>query len=444
MSDASPRTGRHEAHLRAGQRARAFAAIIEAARDALGLDDFFATDFVRDFSGVEALAQDRPFLRVQEYHDPDEQAVIDALVATFVADTTRDLPAGCAVTHFGGTNPDFIDPHWGHSTGYLRGTLTIGDVGEEVGVGQLPEALRVGLFAAPGRYETFGRSNFLYDPKVPIAINRMSLKLQTPFPVPNEYAESGEANEIDLLMSEGVPAGDPQQPDGQGFFFRDARQLLMVNEMKDGLLSAAEVLLDAKDAEVFRLWKERVFAQATDMLYSRPQTQTCWHGKWYFSAGPYRLGPGAMKFALAPLADERRGHVSIFDDPVAAHAADFERMGEVGFRLMVQVATPQAVLSGPGDPPACVMAAEYTDLAWNTDQAPFVPVGTLTLAPSREPPADIHAVGFNAWNTPEAMRPLGQLFRARRYVHAAHRRARLAHSFKGHASGAESACPFGR
>ena len=424
------------------------------------LDAIVGTKFARNFEGVTASRQTLPYLNPKEFKDDDEPQIIEALIQTFVDDTTEDddIPEGIAQSGGSKLNSNFQDPHWGHTTGHLYGELEIDNIDH------LHEHLQVGLFKRKGRYDVYCRPNFLYDPSLPIAINRLSLKLKMPIPVPNVYSPDKVAHELDLLLSEGLPAGDNFEPDGQGFFFRDARQLLMANEMKDGLFSLAKVLFDKTDARVAREWKTKIFDQNTNMLYRGYQTHLTWDKRWYYSAGPYRLGPGAMKFALEPSDPQLGDDIEIFAKPdmeaqpseadyhpSTAHAETFNRLDEdtsIKFTLKVQVAS-EAAIPEPkdGDPPKSVMAAEYTDISWDTKHAPFVPVGTLTLRPHRvdmtDPENRWYAMGFNAWNTFDEMAPLGQLFRARREVHKAHREARLKHSFADpDTSPTLGKCPF--
>jgi len=442
--------------------------LIGGVSDLIGLDALSGTKFHRDFSKAGRVAQPHEYLVPLEHKGDDEAKIIADLVETFVDDTTDndDLPCGAALDG-DDLKVGFQDPHWGHTTGHLFGKLMIDPSAIE-----FPD-LRVALFEKEGTYDVYCRPNFLYDSGLPIAINRLSLKLKMPVSVPNEYAESGVAQVLDLLLSEGLPIRDPDLPndvpweaDGQGFFFRDARQLLMANEMKDGLLSLTSVISDEQDRRTAAHWKKHIFDANTDMLYRAPQTRLPWHRRHYFSAGPYALGKGAMKFALVPEDRSLGTAIDIFAEPkIDAHPSDAsyhpskehaktfnvlaEDNTEIRFKLMVQIATEQAIPSLPGDhhPAKCVMAAEYTDIAWDVKHAPFKEVGTLVLKPHQVPATDAssrwHAMPFNAWNTFRAMRPLGQLFRARRVVHSAHWKARLNHSFKDDDPGRPMArCPF--
>jgi len=188
------------------------------------------------------------------------------------------------------------------------------------------------------------------------------------------------------------------------------------------------------------------------MLYRGNQPRLTWDQKYYFSAGPYALGPGAMKFALEPVVQEPGAHIHPLKHPYARHFEAFQKLRgegwEARFNLLIQVATPEAIPTPKeGDPPKCVMAAEYTDLAWNTDVAPFQKVGTLSLRAHDVEPEDAsthwYAMPFSAWNTYAETRPLGQLFRARRQVHRHHFDTRLGHSFKAAKPyPAPGKCPF--
>ena len=396
------------------------------------VDWFFETRFSRDFSQCTPGAQTKPYLIPQEFLDDDEDDIIEKLATSFDNDTTEELDPRAAIAADGGLNYRFIDPHWGHTTGSFYGRLVVDD-----DLSVLDPDLRAGLYANGGSYEVFARPNFLDDGKgLHIAINRMSLKLKMPEGYTN--AEGEDSSTLDLLMSEGLPPTDITEPDGQGFFFRDARQLLMANEAKNGGFDAARVLLDSQDAQTLMFWKNGIFKQATDMIYRGAQTRLTWDQKYYYSAGPYALGPGAMKFALEPVAQDPGAPIHPLKHPYARHfeaAEDFrENQREIQFNLMVQVATVDAIRAPEaGDPPKDVMAAEYTDLAWNTDIAPFQKVGTLTLKAHDVAPSDStthwYALPFTAWNTYPENRPLGQLFRARKVVHRQHRHTRLSHSF---------------
>lgn len=389
--------------------------------------------YARDFTRIGPAAMETPYLKAREVEDEDEAEVFDRLAKLFVSDQTA--PGA------GKADPDHQDPHWGHTTVLLKGDLTIDDLG------WLPDDLRLGLFAQERAYDVVARSNLLYDDQPLIAINRLSLKLNYPEPVPNQYAKSGCANELDLLFSEGQPPG--AGADGQGFFFRDARQLLMANEMAPGRRDAKAFALDPHHGRVLAAWMAG-FKASVDRLYESPQTTLAWAGKHYFSAGPYALGEALMKYALFPrtahmLAREAVPHA---ENPAKLHK-DWSAAAQypVVFDLHLQIAAEAAIRDpAPGEPPKDVMATEFCDLVWDTGAAPFRRVGTLTLEHDPANPLDPalrrYATPMNAWNTLDCMRPVGQLFRARKSVHRAHRAARLKVSFDEADGVANWRCPF--
>jgi hypothetical protein len=113
----------------------------------------------------------------------------------------------------------------------------------------------------------------------------------------------------------------------------------------------------------------------------------------------------------------------------------------------VQLATPACIPApGPGDLPKSVMTAEYCDLEWDETKSPYVPVGTLTFPANAQ--SDLSGtfpwspLQFNAWNTLPTMRPLGQLFRARKHVHKAHSEVRLEHIYDAKPGAMVDKAPF--
>ena len=386
----------------------------------------FRRAFPPDLDGVGALGD---YIRPREVIDPDEDEIFARITAAFVADTRR-LPANA-----GRNDPSFHEPHWGHSTGLLRGTLDID------AVEALPERFRVGLFAASGSYPVVCRPNFIDDRRLRLAAARIAIKVAYPVPVPNVDAPSGEAHELDLLLAEGSP--EVNGP-GHVFFARDARTLAMLGTLDPPSREGLRTVLTPRYWPLLASFV-RELRRVTAYGARPPATTTGWAGKAYFSLGPFALGDGAMKFCLRP----RQTHeLALGDaprrDPAMRHRAAMEAWVAAGedarFELCVQLAT-AACIPAPraGDPPKDVMAAEYCDLQWDEAASPYVKVGTLTLPAS--PEADLSRelpwspLQFNAWNTLPSMTPLGQAFRARRHAHKAHAEVRLQHLY-GTAPGA--------
>jgi hypothetical protein len=376
------------------------------------------------------------YIRPQEYVDPDEQQVIEILRAATVGDTKR-LPKGA-----GKDDPAFHEPHWGHSTGFLQGTLAIDRIEA------LPEQFRVGLFAKKQNLPVVSRPNFIHDPKAGLAAGRISVKVRYPELVPNAYAPGGEAHELDLLFAEGGPEVNGG---GHAFFFRDARELAMFTTLKPPSMKTLATLLSPRNWPILG----RVFKRLKAILaYVKTPvaTTTGWAGKAYYSAGPYALGDGAMKMCLRPRQQQAIEPVMPADaDATKRRRAAMQAWVAAGkdavFDLCVQLATPACIPApGPDDPPKSVMAAEYCDLAWDEVKSPYVPVGTLTFPATAQ--ADLSRtfpwspLQFNAWNTFPAMRPLGQLFRARKFVHKAHSETRLEHLYDARPGAMVDKAPF--
>lgn len=370
-----------------------------------------------------------------EIEDPDEAAMTGRVATAFKGDTTR-LKKGA-----GAEDPAFHEPHWGHTTGLLQGSLTLDNIDA------LPERFRVGLFANSATYPVVARPNFAVDPDLKLKINRLAVKLKMPVAVPNMYADGGTAHELDLLFAEGVLSANGA---GRQFFVRDGRQLDMARTLNPPSVKTLNTLKNWRNVGIFLGVLNDVKASMAP-LHDAPANVTGWAGKPYFSAGPYALGDGAMKFSLMPKQDHKIPAVDLKKgDPVAAHKAAMEewldRKQDAEFDLCVQIATPDAIPEpGPEDPPKDVMAAEYCDLVWDEAKAPYIRVGTLTLRADRTLSTDYawSPVQFNAWNTFEENRPLGQLFRMRKHVHKAHANTRVSHLYNQQPGAMVDKCPFG-
>lgn len=396
-----------------------------------------STSYRRTFpSDLEGSDLGGDYIRPREFFDPDEDEIIARVAASFVGDTRR-LPANA-----GKDDPSFHEPHWGHSTGLLRGSLAVD------AVDALPERFRVGLFARDESYPVLCRPNFIKDKKLRLAVGRIAVKLKYPAPVPNVDAPGGEAHELDLLLVEGSP-----QVNGAGhvFFTRDARTLAMLATVIPPSRETPRTLLKPRNWPLFAGFAKQL-RRATAYAGRPPATTTGWAGKAYYSLGPFRLGDGAMKFCLRP----RQTHdIPPVDagkgDPALRHRAAMEAWVAAGedavFDLCVQLATPDCIPApGAGDPPKDVMAAEYCDLQWDEAASPYVKVGTLTFAAT--PEADLSQeypwspLQFNAWNTLPSMAPLGQAFRARKHAHKAHADLRLEHLYDSEPGGMVGEAPF--
>jgi hypothetical protein len=384
-------------------------------------------------AGLEDMGE---YIRPKEYVDPDEDRFIAQIRDATVADT-RHQPL-----HAGKKDAAFHEPHWGHTTGMLQGTLVVDRVDA------LPEAFRVGLFAKNASYPAVCRPNFIHDKKAKLAAGRMAVKLKYPTAVPNVYAPKGEAHELDLLFAEGSAELNGL---GHAFFFRDARELAMLTTLQVPSRKTLATLLDVRNlGHIARVLK--VVKGVAAFTGKPPASTNGWAGKAYFSAGPYALGEGAMKFCLRPRQTHTLEPVDISTADLAArqHAAMEAWMAagkDAVFDLCVQLATSACIPSpGPKDPPKSVMTAEYCDLQWDEAKSPYVPVATLTFPATSQRELNEKypwsPLQYNAWNTLPVMRPIGQLFRARKHVHKANAEARLEHIFDAKPGAMIDKAPF--
>jgi hypothetical protein len=396
-----------------------------------------STDYRRTFPpDLDGGGPPGDYIRPREFADPDEDEIFARVAAAFVNDTRR-LPANA-----GRDDPSFHEPHWGHSTGLLRGTLDID------AVHALPERLRVGLFDASASYPVVCRPNFIVDRRLGLAAGRMAIKLAYPTAVPNVDAPSGEAQELDLLLAEGSP--EVNGP-GHVFFARDARTLALLGTVSEPSREMLRTLLTPRCWPLLARFA-RQLRRVTAYGGRPPATTTGWAGKAYYSLGAFALGDGAMKLCIRP----RQTHelppaAHAKGDPALRHRAAMEAWVAAGreavFDLCVQLAT-DACIPAPraGDPPKEVMAAEFCDLQWDEIASPYVRVGTLTFPAT--PQADLSdefpwsPLQFNAWNTLPSMAPLGQTFRARKHAHKAHAEARLTHLYAAQPGAMVGRAPF--
>lgn len=387
--------------------------------------------FAADFPADET---EDGYLKPLEVVDEDEPDISRRVSEAFSADSRR------LARDAGRNDPDFYEPHWGHTSGLLPGTLEINDIE------RLPEQFRVGLFKENRSYPVVARVGVTRDTNLKFAVNRVAVKLQYPDLVPNVYAENGKAKELDLLFAEGEM---PKNGSGRAFFARDARQLDMAVTMNPPSMKTLKTIANWRNLAILAGIMRKVAAQMKPLRAS-PANASGWAGKPYFSAGPFALGEGAMKFCLIPKQAHEMPAIDVLKtDPAPPHKQAMNAWLAEGkdarFDLRVQLATPESIASpGPGDPPKSVMAAEYCDLVWQEDHAPFVTLGTLTLRADDSLNRRFRwsPLQFNAWNTLHDMRPLGQLFRVRKHAHKAHSNTRVEHLY-GETPGAMTGkCPF--
>lgn len=374
------------------------------------------------------------YLSPREVIDPDEAVIAEKVSSAFSAQTKRHKQ------NAGRDNPDFHEPHWGHTNGIVYGSLSINRIEN------LPEAFRVALFAQDRTYPVVGRSGMAVDRDIGFAVNRLALKLKYPDPVPNVYSSDATANELDLLFVAGTSKTNALD---HTFFVRDAGQMNVAAGLKPPSLETLKTIANWRNIALLLDVRRRV-KKLIAPYRRQPESSKGWAGKPYYSLGPFALGDGAMKFRLVP---ETQHEVAENDplkrDVTSVYKDNMDTWMNAGenavFRLGVQLATPDCIPDPTADdPPKSVMAAEYCDIQWDETASPYIDVGTLTLKADGllNTPEMWGKLQFNAWNTLPLMRPLGQLFRLRKHAHTAHSNARVAHIYGNTPGEMVGNCPF--
>jgi hypothetical protein len=256
----------------------------------------------------------------------------------------------------------------------------------------LPEPLRVGLFAEPRRYEAWVRFSSASEKPRSDAIKDVrgaAVKLRD-VPGPR-IPESDEPTTQDFLM-----ISSPTMPLGTVRLFRVA--VALINQYSPVLLAALMVATGR-----LRVLKA---LRAMNVNPTSPADIRYW------STTPYLFGPDrAVKYSLVPTSAYRS---RLPEKPGDAYLADNleEHLGQADatFDFMVQVRT---------DPET--MPIENAAVEWSEDKAPFVKVATLRIpqqqfrTPEREALAE--ALAFSPAHARIEHRPIGGVNRARMRVY---------------------------
>ncbi|HEX8621290.1 MAG TPA: catalase family protein [Allosphingosinicella sp.] len=256
----------------------------------------------------------------------------------------------------------------------------------------LPEALRVGLFAEPRRYQAWVRFSSASEKPRSDAIRDVrgaAIKLRD---VPGErIPESDEPTTQDFLM-----ISSPTMPLGTVRLFRVA--VALINQYSPVLLAA--LMVATGRLRVLRALK------AMEINPTSPVDIRYW------STTPYLFGPDrAAKYSIVPTS----AHVSALPDaPGETYLADnLEKhlsQADATFDFMVQLRT---------DPQT--MPIEDAAVEWPEEKAPFVKVATLRIPQQRfripERDALAAALSFSPGHALVEHRPIGGVNRARMRVY---------------------------
>lgn len=298
-----------------------------------------------------------------------------------------------------------------HAKGHavLKGTFTV--------AGGLPPELAQGLFAAPGTHDAYVRistnpGDILDDA---IALPRgFALKV---LGVTGQRLPDADGDTQDFIMINGPVF---TAPDAKSFAGNLKLLAKTTDRAEDAKVFASKVL-QAVNGALGAVGLDSVKLAA---LGGAPQVDPL--GETYFSVTPFRYGDHVAKFRLRPVSPALTrltgAAIETKDRPNAIRETVRGEMAQAGGEWAFEVQLRRNAKKQP---------VEDASVEWKEDEAPFVQVATLALAPQDSwDDARVQAVDkamrFSVWTGLAAHQPLGSVNRARRdtYRHSAQFRAR--------------------
>jgi catalase len=278
------------------------------------------------------------------------------------------------------------DAHPKHH-GIVQAWFTIDD--------SVPESLRHGIFAAPGRYRAWIRfSNGAphVQPDAKADQRGMAIKL-VDVPGPKLLDEQP-------LSQDFVLASAPR------FFIRNVPDYVEFTRCAAGKPAIRGLMFFFGWNPLRWRWHEfsallSTLHKTADVLATR-----------YWSQTPYRLGPHVVKYSAIPTSPESPLSATASPDYLRENLAARLRMGDATFDFAVQRQT---------DPAA--MPIDDATVVWDEANAPFQKVATIRI-PAQEfqgasQMAHAEFVSYNPWHALVAHEPLGVVNATRRAVYLA-------------------------
>jgi hypothetical protein len=302
-----------------------------------------------------------------EMIDPDEGAVTAAFVAFLEAASRRRHPTG-PIRRF----------NQGRASGCVHAEFIV--------PADLPEAVRVGLFAAPGTYRAVIR-----------------------------FANAGSSTDRErdvrgMAIAVADVAGDNLTPGATAQHFVLNSHPVMVTPDARSFMA----FLEASEAGGIRrlLYVARHPTVARIGLAAR-QRPSCHLDISYWSATPYLFGAGrAVKYRARPTSARTSPMPAAPTDDYLAHAlAAHLRDGEATFDVLVQFQAD-----------AARMPIEDATVEWKEDDSPWIAVARLRIPPQAVTAPDTapcEALAFDPWIALVEHRPLGSMNRVRRAIYPA-------------------------
>jgi catalase len=269
----------------------------------------------------------------------------------------------------------------------------------------VPEAARIGIFAAPGAYRGYvrfssGSPRLQPDPKADI--RGMAVKLVG---VPGKKLIPGleDAKTFDFSMIQSPTIA-----------FRNADEFMF-------FVTAASKPLTLLPRMIGRFGLGRTLGIVRGFGRAFPSVPSL-AGLRFWTPVPIRFGRYAAKYGVrsaAPVAaasSRHRGARDSLCEELADRLADGPLAYDFGVQFYVDPRT---------------TPIEDASVEWRESDTPFVPLATLTLprqdvrAPrGRAVAAYVETLSFDPWHAPEEFRPLGDVMRARKVAYYASVRGR--------------------
>ena len=323
---------------------------------------------------------------------PEERAALGRIVAA----NMRTLHTVRGVTPRG---------QHGKAHGVVRARFVVRD--------DIPDRLRVGVFAAPAAFDALVRfsSGSHDDDRLPDA-HGMAIKLFAAPDAPLGASlcpdPSGAASQDFILI------------DREIFFCRSLLEYRAFGDAYSNIVrflhKQGSVFALARGIAVLKFLRPQLGARAKAFAAQTPRSPVATH---YWSATPYRLGDAAVKYmAVSPLAAAPGAQAGVTDRDGLRLALGWAlRQGPVAFDFGVHLR------SDPARHPV-----EDPSVSWTANGAEFVPLARVEIPEQVVAPINPSAehLVFSLWNCAQPHRPLGAINRARREVYAAMAEARLA------------------
>lgn len=264
-----------------------------------------------------------------------------------------------------------------------------GFVKAEFVVDMLPEHLRVGMFAKPGRYPAWVR------------FSNATARVEDD----NKAAMRGLAIRVENVPGKKIAQTGPG--DAGHDFFLNSYPVMPMNTVREFFeVGEAAARGPGKILKyVFNPFAPKPGIFFTAMKMNTPPKNPVDHR--YYSQVPYRFGDRVVKYGTRPLHDPWKGQMSKSENCIREALEEFLKGNEASFEFMVQFYKDDR--STPIEKPS---------VEWKT---PFERVATLHI-PKQDKPSETHAAmemstGFHPWLCLPEHEPIGGINRARREVY---------------------------